>query len=89
MEFSPIHDEKLPERLDGLLLHGGYPELHGKELSRNRSMRESIRKALEGGLPCMAECGGFLYLQETLEDMEGRKWPMVGMFPETPGTRGG
>ena len=81
VEFSPIHDEKLPERLDGLLLHGGYPELHGKELSRNRSMRESIRKALEGGLPCMAECGGFLYLQETLEDMEGRKWPMVGMFP--------
>lgn len=80
VEFSPLRDERLPDDLDGLLLHGGYPELHGEELSRNTSMRESIRQALEEGLPCMAECGGFLYLHETLEDMEGRKWPMVGIF---------
>ena len=44
-------------------------------------MRASIRKALEKGLPCMAECGGFLYLHEVLRDMEGREWPMVGAVP--------
>ena len=88
VEFSPLHDEKLPEGLDGLLLHGGYPEVHAEKLSENRSMRGSVKKALEQGLPCMAECGGFLYLQETLADMEGRKWPMVGLFPGAAGNAG-
>ncbi|MGO5548469.1 cobyrinate a,c-diamide synthase [Lachnospiraceae bacterium LCP19S3_B12] len=81
VEFSPVHDRELPEGLDGLLLHGGYPELYASALSENRSMLASIRKALEKGLPCMAECGGFLYLHEVLRDMEGREWPMVGAVP--------
>ncbi len=75
--FSPLKDQTLPE-CQGLLLCGGYPELYGKALSENQSMRESIRTALQQGLPCMAECGGFLYLQESLEDLEGRSYPMVG-----------
>lgn len=81
VEFSPIHDRALPEDLDGLLLHGGYPELHLRELEANGSMRRSIREAIASGLPTMAECGGFLYLHETLEDSEGRTWQMAGVLP--------
>ena len=75
--FSPLHDGELPQA-DGLLLYGGYPELYARQLSENRSMRESIRRALERGLPCMAECGGFMYLQEELEDIDGVSHAMVG-----------
>ena len=78
--FSPIHDPVLPENLDGLLLFGGYPELHAKELSENTSMRSSVKKQIARGLPCMAECGGFLYLHEQMEDMEGKSWPMTGVI---------
>lgn len=59
--FSPIRDGGLPD-CDGLLLGGGYPELHAREISGNRSMLESIRRAVTGGLPTVAECGGFMLL---------------------------
>lgn len=77
-EFSPIRDKSLPENIDGLILGGGYPELAARELSKNRSMREDIRSALAQGLPCLAECGGFMYLHQTMEDMEGQPHEMVG-----------
>lgn len=77
--FSPLREEHLPEGLDGLIFYGGYPELYAKELSSNESMRREIREALKE-LPYLAECGGFLYLQETLEDMEGNLWPMAGVI---------
>lgn len=80
VEFSPLHDEKLPEDIQGLLLPGGYPELYARQLSENISMCDSIRKALNEGLVCQAECGGFLYLQQSLEDMEGKEWPMAGVL---------
>lgn len=76
--FSPLKDQQLPENLDGLIFYGGYPELYAQRLSHNEAMRSQIRKALDRGIPYLAECGGFLYLQESLEDMEGREWPMVG-----------
>lgn len=77
VEFSPIHDAAIPP-CDGMLLGGGYPELHVEALSGNTAMRESIRAAIAGGLPTMAECGGFMYLLEEMEDMEGRSYPVVG-----------
>ena len=80
-EFSPIHDKALPENCSGLLLYGGYPELYGEALSKNVGMRESILAALRGGMPCMAECGGFMYLQKSMKDMDGKEWPMVGFLP--------
>ena len=76
--FSPIADAALPENIRGLYLGGGYPELYAESLSENQSMKDSIRQALEAGLPCIAECGGFLYLQK---ELEGR--PMVGFLPGT------
>lgn len=78
--FSPIHDKKLPDGLDGLLLYGGYPELYAEKLSENGSMRESIREAVLSGLPTAAECGGFMYLHNTMEDMEGHVFAMAGVL---------
>ncbi|MDY3619032.1 cobyrinate a,c-diamide synthase [Agathobaculum sp.] len=74
--FSPLKDTTLPDGLDGLYLGGGYPELYAGELEANRTMRESIRAAVQGGMPTLAECGGFLYLHERLEGHE-----MAGALP--------
>ena len=79
--FSPLHDAALPPELGGLYLPGGYPELYAGPLSENRSMRASVRQAVEHGLPTVAECGGFLYLGQTLEDADGTVWPMAGVLP--------
>lgn len=76
--FSPIHDRELPEDVQGVLFGGGYPEKYAFELSENEAMRRSIREALACGMPCLAECGGFLYLQQSLESMEGVEYEMVG-----------
>lgn len=81
--FSPLHDQKIPENLDALLLGGGYPELYARELSENKSMLQSIRIAgtdQTKKIKILAECGGFLYLHRTLEDPEGKKWQMVGLL---------
>ena len=81
VEFSPLKDACIPKEADALLLGGGYPELYGRELSENSSMRESIREAIGVGMPSLAECGGFMYLHESLTDPDGRSWPMVGVLP--------
>ena len=69
--FSPIHDKELPPDIQGLLLYGGYPELYGKALEENLSMREQIKEALSKGMPVLAECGGFIYLHDIFEDEKG------------------
>ena len=74
--FSPLTDAALPENIHGLYLGGGYPELYAKQLSENSAMCASIRAALERGLPCIAECGGFMYLTEAIGE-----YPMVGFLP--------
>lgn len=68
--FSPLTDAAIPKDIDGLYLGGGYPEVQKEQLAANRSMRESIRNAVRGGLPTIAECGGFLYLHRTLDGAE-------------------
>ncbi len=79
--FSPMKDPHLPEDLSGLYLGGGYPELHARELSGNSSLRKEIRETVQAGMPCFAECGGFLYLHESLEDPEEDTFPMAGVIP--------
>ena len=78
--FSPLRDGKLPPA-DGLYLGGGYPELYARELSDNGSMRHSVRDAVDAGIPTLAECGGFMYLQRELADGEGNAWPMAKVLP--------
>ena len=80
VRFSPLKDKILPKGINGLIIGGGYPELYAKELSENLSMRESLCSALEGGIPCIAECGGFLYLQDMLESESGSPFHMVGFL---------
>jgi len=78
--FSPLHDRVLPP-LDGVLFGGGYPELHAPALSANAAFRESVRSAIAKGLPVLAECGGFMYLQQSLCGKDGAVWDMVGAIP--------
>ena len=73
--FSPLADKNLPDNIHGLYLGGGYPELYLEQLSGNVEMLHSIRKALENGLPCIAECGGFMYLTQSIGGV-----PMVGFL---------
>lgn len=78
--FSPLKEEKIPDNIQGLLLGGGYPELYVTELSANIKMKSSIKDALEKKLPCLAECGGFMYLHEEMEGQDGIFYPMVGVI---------
>ncbi|HSG36685.1 MAG TPA: cobyrinate a,c-diamide synthase [Paracoccaceae bacterium] len=73
-----IRDPHLPQ-IDGLFIGGGFPEVHAAALSANASMRESVKSALEAGLPAYAECGGLMYLCRTLS-WHGQTHPMAGFF---------
>ena len=79
--FSPIHDEALPQNIDGILLGGGYPELHARALEANEKMRKAIRDSITAGMPSVAECGGFMYLHDTLVDKTGVSFGMAGVLP--------
>ncbi len=76
---SPIRDESLPS-VDALYIGGGFPETHADELSKNVRFREEIKSLADGGMPVYAECGGLIYLGESL-DMDGRLYAMTGIFP--------
>ena len=78
--FSPLRDAELP-RCDALWLPGGYPELHAPALFASRAMAESIRAHDAAGKPVLAECGGLLYLLDTLVDLEGTRHAMAGVLP--------
>lgn len=78
--FSPLSDNQLPEGISGLMLGGGYPELYLSRLSDHQTMRNQIKKAVEGGMPCVAECGGFMYLHDMLGGRDGSFYPMAGIL---------
>ena len=77
--FSPLTDKTLPN-IDSLWLPGGYPELHLQTLENNISMRESIKQHHANYKPILAECGGMLYLLNTLTDKENNRSEMVGII---------
>ena len=79
VSFSPLNDEKLPD-VDAIVLSGGYPELHADKLCSNESMKKDIRKKVAAGMPCLAECGGFMYLHERLEDADGNMHESCGVI---------
>lgn len=83
VSFSPLKDRSLPERVDGIYIGGGYPELYGTELEANISLREEIRALAKRGLPIFAECGGLMYLGRNITDKEGRRYGLCGVFPWT------
>ena len=77
--ISLLDDEKLPDDCVGLYIPGGYPELYLKELSSNMSMRQSVKQAIGSGLPVIAECGGFMYLQDSIE-VDWKHYKMAGIY---------
>jgi cobyrinic acid a,c-diamide synthase len=79
--FSPLEDRELPADLDGIYLGGGYPELYAEQLAGNEGLKQALKKSAAGGLPIYAECGGLMYLARDLRDLEGRTFPMAGVFP--------
>ncbi|RHY16560.1 hypothetical protein DYB36_009441 [Aphanomyces astaci] len=79
--FSPLHDTTLPSGLHGIYLGGGYPELHGSILEANKSMRASVHAFASGGGLVYAECGGLMYLANTLHDGHEGSFAMAGLLP--------
>lgn len=79
--FSPLRDAALPKGAGGLYLPGGYPELYARALAENEGMRRAVAAAVRGGMPTVAECGGFLYLGTALRSPEGERFPMAGVLP--------
>ena len=77
---SPIADTHLPNDIDGLILGGGYPEVYAKTLSENKRFLSELKESIAGGLPCHAECGGFMYLHEIMQDENGTPYPMAGVI---------
>ncbi len=79
--FSPLQDVHLPEGLDALYIGGGFPEMHLERLSKNHLFLESLRAFSDSGKSIYAECGGYMYLGNTITDFEGRTYPMAGLIP--------
>ncbi len=79
--YSPLRDEALPAGAAGLYLGGGYPEVYAAELSANQGMLKSLRAFAASGRPVYAECGGLMYLSESLETREGKCYPLAGVIP--------
>jgi len=74
-----LNDKSLPD-IDGLFVGGGFPETQMEALENNLSMRQSIREAINAGLPVYAECGGLMYLTRSLT-WKDQKCEMVGAIP--------
>jgi cobyrinic acid a,c-diamide synthase len=77
--LNALNDPALPE-LDGLYIGGGFPETSARALAENESFRRSVKDAAVAGLPIYAECGGLIYLGESIL-IEGEEYPLAGVFP--------
>ena len=80
-DISPLSDASLSASLDGLYLGGGYPEVFAEELAANQPFLQSLREFAASGRPIYAECGGLMYLSETLTTRDGQTQPMASLLP--------
>ncbi|MBI5443132.1 MAG: cobyrinate a,c-diamide synthase [Deltaproteobacteria bacterium] len=79
--FRPVEGDGVPPAVDALYLGGGYPEVHAERLAGNEAFLAGVRALHAEGKPLYGECGGFMVLCRALEDLEGRSYPMAGIFP--------
>jgi len=78
--FSPLQNEEVPSQAQGLYIGGGFPEEFAEQLSKNTVSKESICRVIEQGIPTLAECGGFMYLTESITNRAGQTYEMVGVI---------
>ncbi|MBE5911298.1 cobyrinate a,c-diamide synthase [Pseudobutyrivibrio sp.] len=78
VEFSPMVDHHLPDNISGILLGGGYPENYLVDLQGNTFIKQEIKKAMDHGMPVLAECGGFMYLLDSIKNEKDKSYNMVG-----------
>ncbi len=78
--FSPLQDLDLPSNLQGIYLGGGYPELYAAQLAANQSLKGQILDFASAGKTIYAECGGFMYLMQSITDLQGKQHKMIGFF---------
>lgn len=78
--FSPLYDTKLPGDISGIYIGGGYPELYAKKLEENVSIRKEIKDMADLGIPIYGECGGYMYICNTIKNLDNKKFDMVGVF---------
>jgi cobyrinic acid a,c-diamide synthase len=76
--FSPLHDSVLPEHIAGIYIGGGFPEEYAQHLSANARMRSALAWLLQKNIPCYAECGGLMYLCQSIRNASGEELPMIG-----------
>jgi cobyrinic acid a,c-diamide synthase len=81
VHFSPISDSRLPADLDGLYFGGGYPEMYAARLAGNAAMLADVRQFAASGRAIYAECGGLMYLGESLAALDGVRYPLAGVLP--------
>jgi cobyrinic acid a,c-diamide synthase len=79
--FSPLTDEALPPSCGAVYIGGGFPELFAAELAANAPMRDALHRAAADGRLIYGECGGLMYLGETLTDADSRTHQMAGLLP--------
>lgn len=79
--FSPLANEEVPKQAQGLYIGGGFPEEFAEQLANNTASMHSIKESIERGLPTLAECGGYMYLTESISNRAGESFPMVGIIP--------
>lgn len=79
--FSPLEDQALPELIGGIYFGGGFPEIYAKELEENISMRLAVQEAVKQGMPVYAECGGLIYLAQSVKNLSGDEHHMAGVIP--------
>jgi cobyrinic acid a,c-diamide synthase len=78
--FSPLLDDAIPKNLNGLIFGGGYPEEYANRLSENINMLESVKTAILRDMPVISECGGYMYLCNSITDRDGKEHKMVGVI---------
>ncbi len=82
IKIDPIRDKVLKE-VDAIYIGGGFPEVYAKELENNVTFRKDLLQKLNDGLYCYAECGGFMYLQNSIITLDEKEYEMVGFFDDS------
>jgi cobyrinic acid a,c-diamide synthase len=81
VSFSPLAGDPLPAGVHGLYIGGGFPEEFAAQLAARQRLKQSLRKAIHNGMPTLAECGGFIFLTESIQTTDWAVYPMIGLIP--------